>query len=135
MGDKQALIQMGNLLRQARLGVRKTQAQIARMSKLDVRYYNRVERGRANVTFTTLSKITDALHLCPVTIAFISNQTLPEVTLDIVSRVEHINAKQDRKRLLQLRDFLAQILGVECTCTRAHCPGLKLLRERKAVRN
>lgn len=119
---------LGSILRAARLQKGMTQAQVAHRARIDVRYYSRIERGRINVTFVTLTKVSEALNVFPLVLLCLTEQKLPTRVLELLEGITHLIATRQVEKVLQTTDFLSHVLNVKCTCPDSHCPTWRTLR-------
>ena len=54
---------IGNNIKNARLAIRLTQAEVAQAADINVNYYAKIERGEAIPSIATLEKLTKALKV------------------------------------------------------------------------
>ncbi|MEK8022654.1 MAG: helix-turn-helix domain-containing protein [Candidatus Hydrogenedentota bacterium] len=122
--DLKTLRALGERIRHVRKLRGVTQASVARDAGLDVQYYNRLERGKVNPTFITMSKVAKGLGIepCPGFL-YLGALNAPVELAAICSCSAKLMQAGRKKELRQTRDFLEHVLGARCHEAQGSCVG------------
>jgi transcriptional regulator with XRE-family HTH domain len=103
---------LGSRIRHIRKSQHLTQREIADKANIDIKYYGRIERGLANITFTTLVKVADALGVCPGAVAGLLAE-YSATAVDVFATVDRLARSKDEFRLRQVSNFLKEVLMLD----------------------
>jgi transcriptional regulator with XRE-family HTH domain len=85
---------LGLALQQQRQAHGLSQAQLARLAKLSLKYIGEIERGEANVSMDALERVSNALEWDPLELPLREQDTLPEgvrtLLLAELTHMEHL---------------------------------------------
>ena len=101
--------QVGKRVRELREARGLTQEQLAEKAGINGKYFGGVERGEANLTLTTIDKISKALAV-PVAELFVNVGNKPANDQEVVRRLVNAIIKQgDAEKVARLRVFLEKV--------------------------
>jgi transcriptional regulator with XRE-family HTH domain len=120
--EAKTLALLGGRLKRARLQLGLTQAQVAERAGFDPQYYNRIERGKVNVTFLTLQRISSALAIFPGALCAAALPWPDPIAADICAGLSQLVAEKRVRELRKMRESLNSVKGISCSCTNGHCP-------------